>query len=200
MLKESSEAVDMSAQMKGFNPKEVKQVASEIIKAGAALYDALGFEPELREHRARAIAGHVDTDFVERSVMEAVAQVGDKAKVWHGGRLGQSDDVPTGAVYLSSPDMRDGVGFPLFPYQVEDHVRSLETQLDELERNEKTLDSKIEKKKQELERNEKRLSTLQSVRPAYMDEYERLQGELNELYGKVGPRSGGSDSEKVCAS
>lgn len=70
--------------------------------------------------------------------------------------------------------------------QVEEHVRSLETQLDELERNEKTLDSKIEKKKQELERNEKRLSTLQSVRPAYMDEYERLQAELNELYGKVG--------------
>ena len=64
-------------------------------------------------------------------------------------------------------------------------MRSLETQLDELERNEKTLDSKIEKKKQELERNEKRLSTLQSVRPAYMDEYERLQTELNELYGKV---------------
>eukprot|EP00798_Chlamydomonas_sp_ICE-L_P028664 gene28664-31841_t len=67
---------------------------------------------------------------------------------------------------------------------VEDHVRSLEGLLDELERNEKTLDSKIDKKKVELERNEKRLSTLQSVRPAYMDEYERLQGELNDLYGK----------------
>lgn len=65
----------MSAQLKGFNPKEVKQIASEIIKAGAALYDGLGMEPELREYRARAIAGHVDTDFVERSVMEAVAQV-----------------------------------------------------------------------------------------------------------------------------
>ena len=70
-------------------------------------------------------------------------------------------------------------------------MRSLETQLDELERNEKTLDSKIEKKKQELERNEKRLSTLQSVRPAYMDEYERLQAELNELYGKVREWGGG---------
>ena len=64
-------------------------------------------------------------------------------------------------------------------------MKSLEQQLDELERNEKTLDSKIEKKKVELERNEKRLSTLQSVRPAYMDEYERLQAELNELYGNV---------------
>lgn len=71
----------MSAQLKGFNPKEVKQVASEIIKAGAALYDALGMEPELREHRARAIAGHVDTEFVERSVMEAVSQVSTKAEI-----------------------------------------------------------------------------------------------------------------------
>ena len=67
--------VDMTAQLKGFSPKEVKQIASEIIKSGAALYDGLGMEPELREYRARAIAGHVDTDFVERSVMEAVAQV-----------------------------------------------------------------------------------------------------------------------------
>jgi clusterin-associated protein 1 len=72
----------------------------------------------------------------------------------------------------------------LVTLQVEDHIRSLEHQLDELERNEKTLDSKIEKKKAELERNEKRLSTLQSVRPAYMDEYERLQAELNVLYGQ----------------
>ncbi|KXZ41302.1 hypothetical protein GPECTOR_567g601 [Gonium pectorale] len=52
--------------------------------------------------------------------------------------------------------------------------------MEDLERNEKTLDNKIEKKKQELERQEKRLSTLQSVRPACMDEYERLQ--LNTLY------------------
>jgi len=138
---DASEAVDFGSVMKGFNPKEIKANAAEIIKAGAALYDALGQEPELREHRARAIAGHVDTDFVERSVQEAINQV-------------------------------------------EDNIKSLEAQLDELERNEKTLDSKIEKKKAELERNEKRLSTLQSVRPAYMDEYERLQGELNLLYGQ----------------
>jgi hypothetical protein len=56
--------------------QEIKSNATEIIKAGAALYDALGQEPELREHRARAVAGHVDTDFVERSIREAIAQVG----------------------------------------------------------------------------------------------------------------------------
>ncbi|EFJ45063.1 hypothetical protein VOLCADRAFT_82453 [Volvox carteri f. nagariensis] len=136
---DSTEVVDVIASLKGFNPKEIKMSASEIIKAGAALYDALGQEPELREHRARAVAGHVDTDFVERSIREAIAMV-------------------------------------------EDNIHSLENQMEDLERNEKTLDNKIEKKKQELERQEKRLSTLQSVRPAYMDEYERLQGELNDLY------------------
>ena len=61
--------------LKGFNPKEIKQNASEIIKAGASLYDALGQEPELRDARARAIAGHVDTDFVDRSIQEAINQV-----------------------------------------------------------------------------------------------------------------------------
>lgn len=67
--------MDLASALKGYNPKEIKQNASEIIKAGAALYDALGQESELREARARAVAGHVDTDFVERSIKEAIMQV-----------------------------------------------------------------------------------------------------------------------------
>jgi hypothetical protein len=45
------------------------------VRCGAALHDALGREPELREARARAVAGQLDTSEVERGVMEAVAQV-----------------------------------------------------------------------------------------------------------------------------
>lgn len=59
--------------------------------------------------------------------------------------------------------------------QVEDHIRSIDDQLKELSRSEEGLDSRIEKRRAELERAEKRLATLQSVRPAYMDEYEKLQ-------------------------
>ncbi|CAM6071044.1 unnamed protein product [Sphagnum tenellum] len=44
------------------------------------------------------------------------------------------------------------------------------------------LQTKYEKQKFELERLENRLSTLQNVRPAYMDEYELLKKELNELF------------------
>ena len=74
-MQDSGDPVDLTESLKGFNPKEIKQNASEIVKAGAALYDALGQEPELRDYRARAVAGHVDTEFVERSIREAIAQV-----------------------------------------------------------------------------------------------------------------------------
>ncbi|XP_072245396.1 clusterin-associated protein 1 homolog [Leuresthes tenuis] len=47
---------------------------------------------------------------------------------------------------------------------------------------ETSLDAKIEKKKQELERHQKRLQTLQSVRPAFMDEYEKIEEDLQRQY------------------
>ncbi|KAM4549378.1 clusterin-associated protein 1 homolog [Odontesthes bonariensis] len=47
---------------------------------------------------------------------------------------------------------------------------------------ETSLDAKIEKKKQDLERNQKRLQTLQSVRPAFMDEYEKIEEDLQRQY------------------
>jgi len=45
-----------------------------------------------------------------------------------------------------------------------------------------SLNMKIEKKRQELERSEQRLETMSKVRPAYMDEYEKIQRELEVLY------------------
>ncbi|KAM8776941.1 clusterin-associated protein 1 isoform 4-T4 [Rhynchonycteris naso] len=47
---------------------------------------------------------------------------------------------------------------------------------------EANLEAKIEKRKLELERNRKRLQTLQSVRPAFMDEYEKVEEELRKQY------------------
>lgn len=47
---------------------------------------------------------------------------------------------------------------------------------------EANLEMKIEKKKAELERNQKRLRSLATVRPAFMDEYEKLEGELSKQY------------------
>lgn len=51
-------------------------------------------------------------------------------------------------------------------------------QISELASAEAALDSKLERRRAELERAEKRLATLAAVRPAYMDEYEALEGQL----------------------
>lgn len=54
--------------------------------------------------------------------------------------------------------------------------------MENLASDEANLEMKIEKKKQELERNQKRLRSLANVRPAFMDEYERLEEELSRQY------------------
>ena len=51
-------------------------------------------------------------------------------------------------------------------------------QVRDLEADEKGLDAKIKRKQAELERSEKRLKSLQSMRPPFMDEYEKLEKDL----------------------
>ncbi|XP_076008929.1 clusterin-associated protein 1 homolog [Genypterus blacodes] len=68
---------------------------------------------------------------------------------------------------------------------IKDVLESVEVTKDMLSNvlsDETSLDAKIEKKKQELERNRKRLQTLQSVRPAFMDEYEKIEEDLQKHY------------------
>nr|CCA23227.1 clusterinassociated protein 1 putative [Albugo laibachii Nc14] len=57
-----------------------------------------------------------------------------------------------------------------------------ERQAIELEAEEKALTAKIKKAQVDLERSEKRLRSLQNVRPAFMDEYEKLEKELEHQY------------------
>ncbi|CAH8639288.1 unnamed protein product [Schistosoma bovis] len=61
-------------------------------------------------------------------------------------------------------------------------IEKMQSSLVNITADETNLDMKIEKKRSELERNRKRLSTLQSVRPVYMEEYEQLEEELSSLY------------------
>lgn len=61
-------------------------------------------------------------------------------------------------------------------------LSQMEKMLQDLENDEKNLEGKIKKRSIELERAEKRIRSLQSVRPAYMDEYERLDQEVEKLY------------------
>ncbi|XP_041085909.1 clusterin-associated protein 1 homolog [Polyodon spathula] len=63
-----------------------------------------------------------------------------------------------------------------------EHVQKTKDTLNNVASDEANLEAKIEKKKLELERNQKRLQTLQSVRPAFMDEYEKIEEDLQKQY------------------
>eukprot|EP00826_Nyctotherus_ovalis_P022616 TRINITY_DN17492_c0_g1_i4.p1 TRINITY_DN17492_c0_g1~~TRINITY_DN17492_c0_g1_i4.p1 ORF type:complete len:211 (+),score=107.95 TRINITY_DN17492_c0_g1_i4:122-754(+) len=58
----------------------------------------------------------------------------------------------------------------------------MEKMLENLKADEGTLEQKIKRKSDELERAEKRLNSIKDVRPAFMDEYEQLEKELEMLY------------------
>ena len=66
--------------------------------------------------------------------------------------------------------------------KLRDDISITKNALENLSADETNLLAKIEKKKLELDRAEKRLKSLQGVRPAYMDEYERIESELAKLY------------------
>jgi len=65
---------------------------------------------------------------------------------------------------------------------VDEQVTSLEKQCEDFAHDERKISREIRKKRTELERHEKRLKSLESVRPAFMDEYEKLEVDLKREY------------------
>ncbi|XP_076763793.1 clusterin associated protein 1 [Xylocopa sonorina] len=55
-------------------------------------------------------------------------------------------------------------------------------QIESVKDTEQNLDTRIERRRVELDRNQKRLQTLKKVRPAFMEEFEKLEVELRALY------------------
>lgn len=62
------------------------------------------------------------------------------------------------------------------------NLENLKKMSEELQRDEKSLEQKIKKKRQELERCKKRLTSLVNVRPAFMDEYDQLEQQFERYY------------------
>jgi clusterin-associated protein 1 len=59
---------------------------------------------------------------------------------------------------------------------------TLTKEVDRLNNDEDSLQTKIKQRRHELDRQEKRLIAVQTLRPAHLDEYESLESELNELF------------------
>lgn len=117
----------------------IRQQVADITTAGAALFDLLGQEPELRELRQSRAARPLELTQVESAVNEEISHVTRE--------MSKTRDL-----------------------------------IDNVVANEASLDSKIEKKKSDLERHSKRLQALKKMRPAFMDEFEKVENELKILY------------------
>ncbi|XP_072764805.1 clusterin-associated protein 1 [Anoplolepis gracilipes] len=61
-------------------------------------------------------------------------------------------------------------------------INETKKQIDNVKDTEQNLDTRIERRRTELDRNQKRLHTLKKVRPAFMEEFEKLEIELRALY------------------
>ncbi|XP_076170327.1 clusterin associated protein 1 isoform X1 [Ptiloglossa arizonensis] len=65
---------------------------------------------------------------------------------------------------------------------VHKEIDDTKRQIDNVKDTEQNLDVRIERRRTELDRNQKRLQTLKKVRPAFMEEFEKLEVELRSLY------------------
>ncbi|ESN92313.1 hypothetical protein HELRODRAFT_89643 [Helobdella robusta] len=67
---------------------------------------------------------------------------------------------------------------------VQTELAKIMSLIESIASDEANLEAKIEKKRAELERNKKRYESLQGVRPAYMDEFERCEEELQQMFSE----------------
>ncbi|CAJ1060814.1 clusterin-associated protein 1 homolog isoform X2 [Xyrichtys novacula] len=152
--------------------KAARQLASDVTSKGASLYDLLGKEVELREMRTAAIARPLEINETEKALRAAIKEV---------------------LVCIRSVNLHFLIQHKLcshccgtesadFVFIIKESVEKTKDMLGNVVSDEASLDAKIEKKKQELERVRKRLQALKSVRPAFMDEYEKIEEELQKQY------------------
>uniref|UniRef100_A0A8V0YZ14 Clusterin associated protein 1 n=2 Tax=Gallus gallus TaxID=9031 RepID=A0A8V0YZ14_CHICK len=138
--------------------KAARQLASEITSKGANLYDLLGKEVELRELFLHVVG----IGAVWKIVMHEEARTESIARPLE---INEAEKMMKVAIDC-----------------VLEEVQKTKDMLSNVALDEANLEAKIEKRKSELERSQKRLQTLQSVRPAFMDEYEKIEEQLQKQY------------------
>ena len=146
-------------------PSEVASIrgsAEEVARQGARLQELLSQEPQLREARASAAR-----------LLEALATGPSSSSIITGAGSGaaQSSGGPYEAVERG---IRDAAA------SAADEAAGLEGHVGDLKEDEAGLGGKVAKRQAELGRASRRLESLASIRPAFLDEYHRLEGEMAE--------------------
>ena len=146
-----------------------RQLAADITDRGARLHDLLGHENDVKQDRQAALR-----------FLDTISSNLDGGEHAHVRSCVLNHRVVLHAIDVISTQVRRSV--EALVERCKEDIESAKKACDEYAADERALDAKIKKKKNELERHEKRLSSLQNVRPAFMDEYEKLEGELQKQY------------------
>ena len=147
--------------------KSTRQLASQLTVTGASLFDLLGREVDLREIRNSKVARQFDTTEIEAALKDVIENVRKEI---------EDTRKQIESVKVSSPRFAT--------LKKNTFLISLNVLLQFLwfKDTEQSLDTRIERRRAELDRNQKRLQTLKKVRPAFMEEFEKLEVELRALY------------------
>uniref|UniRef100_H3D7N4 Clusterin associated protein 1 n=1 Tax=Tetraodon nigroviridis TaxID=99883 RepID=H3D7N4_TETNG len=166
----------------GYAVKEMLKVTSPLHSAMRTTETALGDQIEEDNARSKISVAPQSSDLkAARQLASSVTSKGASLCDLLGKETDLKDSL---SVAVAKPFEINEIEKALKAAITEDLERLDKTKdmLAKLVSDEASLDGKTEKKKQELERNQKRLRTVQSVRPAIMDEYEKIEEELKEQY------------------
>ena len=128
----------------------------------------------VQELRKMAISRSVNIDQLESGVQDSIGAVSVSYCTVHLAGVPFTASVPTNICIMTNHYTTVTL--------LQTEIQRVTHILDNSAGDEANLEMKIEKKKAELERNQKRLRSLANVRPAFMDEYERLEVELSKQY------------------
>lgn len=165
----------------------------ELLKLAQLLYDATAMqEGKMPASLAAAAAAVASQQTVPpgwnaaqdvRAVRQTAAELTASAATVHGlvdGEVAMQDQRTRAMRELDNEQLEKAVHSQT--RAVAEDAQALGEQLESLTQDEASLKAKIERKRQELERMLTRLRGLRGLRPAFMDEYERLEQELQQLY------------------
>mmetsp|Transcript_15798 Transcript_15798/g.31162 ORF Transcript_15798/g.31162 Transcript_15798/m.31162 type:complete len:413 (+) Transcript_15798:123-1361(+) len=187
-LKQCAQLMASKGRIK-LNPKRLYQAdgyaVKELIKIASVLYSSMQSNPD--EEDELSMGG--DAFSIKLNDLKDVRDLATDI-TQHGASLAEllskEDSLREARQRAISRDMQGSDDVHKF---IQDEIQSARDSMNsksqlmkDLKQDEADLDKKLKKKAQELERNKKRLMSLQTVRPAFMDEYEKLEDDLQDMY------------------
>ncbi|XP_039258244.2 clusterin-associated protein 1-like [Styela clava] len=192
-IKSSSQFVATKAHIKlntkrlymadGYAVKELVKIASVLYSAMKSTHSSDGKENDSGD--ASSLSFDIDSKIQDlKAVRKLSTEITERGALLYD-LLGKEIDLREARLTaLAQPLEINEIekGLRISIQSVEKEVQKTLHMLDNIASDEVNLEAKIAKRKTELERSQKRLKTLESVRPAFMDEFEQLEEDLKIQY------------------